>query len=642
MHPHGPSSPLSAQEESNPATAGAEPLFQASQSPGLFVERRRNWPPDLQLHEALVPVHRLLARYEEMNGELAASEENFRAMLERIPIGVFAVSESGKPLMVNELTSRIWGCDSADEFLRVVERVDGRLFATPGSWEEFVAGLDRRGEQIGFEARIQCIHGDHKWVALNVRCIRSESGMHYEGTVEDITDRKRSEEKVRSLAYYDPVTGLPNRAFFDQFLVDTLAGLRWKRGKLAILLLELERFKMINDWLGRSFADLLLREVAVRISRIAGERSRVFRIGGPEFAITLLDVENVAQVERLSQRVIDEVSTEFSCEGRSLAVTCSMGVSIYPDDGTDGQTLVDRADVAMLAAKQPAQSCYRLFSDEMNAAIGQRLKLENDLRLALDRDELFLVYQPQVDIRTGEVCGLEALLRWRHPELGIVPPNSFIGVAESTGLIVPIGEWVLRTACAQAVKWQREGHPPISVAVNVSALQFRHQGFCQLTRTILEETGLSPEYLELELTEGLLLRNEDVLFDLMHEFRQMGVKLAIDDFGTGYSSLGYLRQFKVHRLKIDRSFVKDVPLSSDDAAITSAIIQMAKALNLDVLAEGVENPAQLDFLRSHDCFHIQGFYFSKPVSVDEVGFQLDRNFGPEQGCGSPDTRSESA
>ncbi|HEY2860381.1 MAG TPA: EAL domain-containing protein [Terracidiphilus sp.] len=630
MHSRVRSSPIPAQAESREHSHAPEAVLEGAATPHPFIERRRNWPPEPLWHEALAPVQRLLTRYEKVNGELAESEEHFRGLLERVPMGVFALTGRGRVLAVNELASRIWGFGSAAEILAAGERIDDRLFADRSQWRKFVAGLRRSGQQLGFEAEIECRSGGTRWVALNVRRIAEpNSTVHYAGTVEDITDRKHTEEKVRALAYTDSVTGLPNRAYFDQFLPGALTGLRWKRGKLAILLLELDRFKMINDWLGRSFADSLLREVAIRISRVAGERGRVFRTGGAEFAIALIDIEGAEQVETVAQRVIDEVSAEFSWEDRSLAVTCNLGVSIHPQDGADGPTLIDRADAAMLAAKQPAQSAYRLFSDEMNAAIGQRLKLENDLRLALQRDELFLVYQPQVDIRTGEVCGLEALLRWRHPELGIVPPNNFIGLAESTGLIVPIGEWVLRTACREAVTWQREGHPHISVAVNVSAIQFRQKNFCEQTHQILEETGLNPACLELELTEGLLLRNEDVLMDVMSQLRELGVKLAIDDFGSGYSSLGYLRQFKVHRLKIDRSFVKDVPVSGDDAAITSAIIQMAKALNLDVLAEGVENPAQLDFLRAHDCFHIQGFYFSKPVPVDQVSAQLKRNFARE-------------
>jgi EAL domain-containing protein (putative c-di-GMP-specific phosphodiesterase class I) len=293
--------------------------------------------------------------------------------------------------------------------------------------------------------------------------------------------------------------------------------------------------------------------------------------------------------------------------------------------------LLERADVAMYSAKEQGADTFQFFTEEMNNRIRERLRVENGLRLALERDELFLVYQPQVDIRTGDVSGLEALLRWKHPEMGLVFPSDFISVAESSGLIVPIGEWVLRTACLQARKWQDAGLRAVPVAVNVSAIQFRQQGFCELVRRVLDETGLDPKYLELELTEGLLLTNADVMFILIQELREMGVKLTIDDFGTGYSSLGYLRQFKVNRLKIDRSCVREVSVNADDAAITTAIINMAKALNLDVLAEGVENVEQLDFLRAQNCFEIQGYYFSKPVSVEQIEAQLRGTFDGDSG-----------
>jgi EAL domain-containing protein (putative c-di-GMP-specific phosphodiesterase class I) len=286
--------------------------------------------------------------------------------------------------------------------------------------------------------------------------------------------------------------------------------------------------------------------------------------------------------------------------------------------------LLERADTAMCSAQSTDQ--VQFYSEGIDKQIRERLRLENGLRLALERNELFLVYQPQVDTRTGGISGLEALLRWQHPEMGLVPPNDFIGIAESSGLIIPIGEWVLRTACLQARKWQDEGLPPVPVAVNVSAIQLRQQGFCELIRRVLFETGLDSKYLELELTEGLLMTNVDVVFTLIQELRSLGVKLTIDDFGTGYSSLNYLRQFKVNRLKIDRSFVREVHENADDAAITTAIINMAKALNLDVLAEGVENVQQLDFLRAQNCFEIQGFYFSRPMAVEQVAQKLRGSF----------------
>jgi EAL domain-containing protein (putative c-di-GMP-specific phosphodiesterase class I) len=282
----------------------------------------------------------------------------------------------------------------------------------------------------------------------------------------------------------------------------------------------------------------------------------------------------------------------------------------------------------MYKAKESGRNNFRFFTEDMNSQVGERLTLGNSLRLALDNKELSLVYQPQMDISTGKITGLEALLRWQHPEFGSVPPDKFIRIAENSGLIIPIGEWVLRTACAQARKWQNEGLPAVSVAVNVSAVQFRQEDFCELIRKVLHETGLAPQYLELELTESLLLANADVMLSVVEELKAIGVTLAIDDFGTGYSSFSYLRQFRVSKLKIDRSFIRDVAVKPDDAAITTAIISMAKSLNLKVIAEGVENEAQMSFLRAHQCDEIQGYYFSKPLTVDKVAGKL-RGYAPE-------------
>ncbi len=434
------------------------------------------------------------------------------------------------------------------------------------------------------------------------------------------------EERIRLLAYYDPVTGLPNRPLFEERLEEALSAARWKSQRVALMVLELGRFKVINDSLGREFGDGLLKDVAERIRLTTGADATVARVGGAEFAIILEDVGGVRDVERMAEKLLETLTGEFSLAGSSVNITGTMGISMFPLHGWDGPTLVERADVAMYSAKELGPNEFQFFNEEMNNRIRERLILENGLRLALERNELFLVYQVQVDLRTGAVTGLEALLRWQHPEKGLVPPAEFIGVAESSGLIIPIGEWVLRTACSQARKWQDAGLPAVPVAVNVSAIQFRQPGFCAMVRRVLEETGLDPKYLELELTEGLLLTNSDVMFKHMEELREMGLKLAIDDFGTGYSSLGYLRQFKVHRLKIDRSFVREVSVNADDAAIATAIIKMARALNLDVLAEGVENAEQLNFLRDQNCYEIQGYYFSRPVTVDEIAEQLKNNF----------------
>jgi EAL domain-containing protein (putative c-di-GMP-specific phosphodiesterase class I) len=312
-------------------------------------------------------------------------------------------------------------------------------------------------------------------------------------------------------------------------------------------------------------------------------------------------------------------------------VSCSVGISIFPEHGADGETLIKNADAAMYSAKDYGRDNFRFFTEDMNVQVAARLSMENSLRLALDKKELFLLYQPQMDITTGGITGLEALLRWQSPELGVVPPNVFIPVAENSRLIMPIGEWVLRTACSQARKWQDEGLPALPVAVNVSAVQFLHKGFRELIRRVLDETGLGAQYLELELTESLLLSNADATLSVLQALNTMGVKLAIDDFGTGYSSFSYLKHFPIGKLKIDQSFIRDVAAGADDAAITAAIISMAKTLNLKVIAEGVESEAQICFLRAHHCDEIQGYYFSHPLSACDVAKKLRGSVGPGQG-----------
>ncbi len=439
---------------------------------------------------------------------------------------------------------------------------------------------------------------------------------------QDITHRKAAEDQVEFLAYHDALTGLPNRALLQDRLAKAIAGARRRKDKVALLFLDLDRFKNINDSLGHSVGDLLLQEVARRLQTFGREQDTVARLGGDEFLVVISSVKEVSDAAVAADRLVKAMTSGFDIQGHPITVTCSLGISIFPEHGMDGETLIRNADAAMYCAKESGRNNFQFFAQDMNAQAVERLTLENSLRQALDKKELFLMYQPQMDIATRKIIGLEALLRWQHPERGLVPPDKFIRIAEYSGLIVPIGEWVLRTACSQARKWQDEGLPPVSVAVNVSAVQFRQEDFCERIRRVLSETRLAPQYLELELTESLLLANADVMLSVVEELNAMGLTLAIDDFGTGYSNFGYLRQFRVSKLKIDRSFIRDVAANSNDAAIASAIIGMSKSLNLKVLAEGVEDEAQMTFLRAHQCDEIQGYYFSKPLAVDKVAEKL--------------------
>jgi len=438
----------------------------------------------------------------------------------------------------------------------------------------------------------------------------------------DITDRKVAEERIQFLAYYDALTGLPNRTLLQDRLAKALAGASRRNDKVALLFLDLDGFKIINDSLGHSVGDLLLKQIADRLKRFSRDQDTVARLGGDEFLIVLSDVKDIPDAAVAAERLMDAMTGGFVVQGHPLSVSCSLGISIFPEHGVDGETLIKHADAAMYSAKDNGRNNIQLFTDQMNAQAVERLALESSLRRALEKKELFLVYQPQMDVATGKITGLEALLRWQHPELGLVPPDRFIRIAENSGLIIPIGEWVLRAACSQARRWQDEGIPAVVVAVNVSAVQFRQPGFCELIKRVLEETGLAPQYLGLELTEGLLLADADVTFAVLQDLKAMGLSLAIDDFGTGYSGFSYLRHFWVSKLKIDRSFIRDVAVNPDDAAITAAIISMAKSLRLKAVAEGVENEAQMSFLRAHHCDEIQGYYFSRPLTAEKAADKL--------------------
>jgi len=439
---------------------------------------------------------------------------------------------------------------------------------------------------------------------------------------QDITQRKVAERQVELLAYYDALTGLPNRTLLQDRLAKALAVARRRKEKLALLFLDLDGFKNINDSFGHSVGDLVLQEVSERLKKWGREQDTVARVGGDEFIIVLSGVKDISDAAVATERLMDAMTAVFNVQGHFLNIGCSIGISIFPEDGADSETLIKNADAAMYSAKTNGRNDFKFFMAEMNAQVVERVALESGLRLALHKKQLFLVYQPQVDIATGRIIGLEALLRWQHPDLGLVPPDKFIRIAENSGLILPIGEWVLRTACSQARKWQDEGLPAITMAVNVSAVQFRQEGFCDLIKTVLHETGLASRCLELELTESVLLDNAEVILSVVRKLKAMGLKLAIDDFGTGYSSLSYLTQFPVSKLKIDRSFVQDVAVNPDDAAITTAIISMAKSLHLKVIAEGVDNEAQLSFLRMLQCDEIQGYYFSRPLAPADAADRM--------------------
>ncbi len=560
--------------------------------------------------------------------ELYRAHHMLQTILDTIPQRVFWKDRNCTYLGCNRMLASDAGLNNPAEIIgksdfdlawsetAEVYRADDKLVMEQGS------------AKLGYEEVQDRPDGGQTWLRTSKLPLWDREGkvIGVLGTYEDITERKVAEERVQFLAYYDALTGLPNRILLRDRLSQALATARRQKHKVALLFLDLDRFKTINDSLGHSVGDLLLQDVAERLKRCAREQDTVARLGGDEFLIVLTNVKDIPGVAVAAERFMDAMTAGFVIQGQSFSIGCSLGISIFPEDGADSETLIKNADAAMYSAKDGGRDNFQFFTADMNAQAVERLTLENGLRLALDKKELFLVYQPQMDITTGKITGLEALLRWQHPKLGLVPPDRFIRIAENSGLIMPIGEWVLRTACSQARKWQDEGLSAVSVAVNVSAVQFRQEGFRKTIRSVLDETGLAPQYLELELTESLLLSNADVMFSVLHQLTAMGLRLAIDDFGTGYSSLSYLKQFPVSKLKIDRSFIRDLAVNPDDAAITTAIISMAKSLNIKVIAEGVETEAQMAFLRTHQCDEIQGYYLSKPLAADEVADKLRADY----------------
>ncbi|MFO1349425.1 MAG: EAL domain-containing protein [Gammaproteobacteria bacterium] len=459
------------------------------------------------------------------------------------------------------------------------------------------------------------------------------------GTIQDVTERRRAEEQIRHLAYYDSVTALPNRAHLRERLEVILTRAARESGMAALLFLDLDQFKLINDTLGHSTGDELLRQVARRLlDSVRGYdevarpgfggkhwlpgmevENTVARLGGDEFVVVIETIRRDEDAADVAQRIIDALAPSFVIDGNEIYVTTSIGISLYPSDGADQETLLRHADVAMYHAKEQGRNGYQFYAESVNARMGQRLILKTELRRALESDQLALHYQPRFDLDSGQVVAVEALLRWRHPTRGLLWPDAFISLAEETGLIVSVGEWVLRNACRQAKEWQERGLPSIRVAVNLSAVQFNQRGFTQTIRRILDETGLAAHCLEIELTESTMMKNSDHGIAQLGEMKALGLYIAIDDFGTGYSSLAYLKKFPIDALKVDRSFIRDLATDSDDAAIVTTTIDLAHNLRLTVVAEGVEDAAQLAFLREHGCDEVQGFLLGRPLAADDFG-----------------------
>jgi len=423
---------------------------------------------------------------------------------------------------------------------------------------------------------------------------------------------------IHQMAYYDPLTGLPNRELFKELLNQSLAHAHRHRRILAILFLDLDRFKVINDTLGHSVGDQLLQAVAQRLRQCCRrDQDKVSRQGGDEFIILLPDINSAQEAVNVAQKILDAFTLAFVIPKHELFIGTCIGISLFPDDGTDGETLIKSADMAMYYAKEQGRNRYHLYNPSMEVQAAWRHDMENCLRLAQKRGEFFLNYQPEVNVRTGRIFCVEALLRWQHPELGLLLPKQFIRIAEETGLIIPLGELVLRTACAQNKAWQASQYSPQRVAVNLSPRQVQSPNLPDMVESILCETKLAPCWLELEVTEEIMLQDVETVVRTLHRLSNLGIHISIDDFGTGYSSLSYIKKLPIHTLKIDQSFVSDITVNPDDSEIARAVITMAKSLRLNVIAEGVEAEDQMRLLYTLNCSKMQGYFFSMPVSAEK-------------------------
>jgi diguanylate cyclase (GGDEF)-like protein/PAS domain S-box-containing protein len=553
---------------------------------------------------------------------LRKSEERYRTVLEAAPDPVAVYDIEERITYLNPAFTLVFGWTLEESFGRTIDFVpvenlhENKVIFEKINYGETVSGVEtcrltRKGNRIDVSisgAGFFDKHGRQQGSVI---------------TFQDITARKKTEEEIKFIAYHDILTGLENRKSFYIRLEDELVRAQnWTEGerrskgqKWALLFLDVDKFKYVNETLGHDAGDELLQSLALRLQNCLRKSDYIFRLGNDEFTIILSDLTNDTDVAKVAEKIREEIANPFCIKHHELYITGSIGISVYPDDGDDVETLVKNADMAMYAAKEEGQG-YRFFTEEMNRKALERMGLESSLRNALHHKQFVIYYQPLVNNR-NRVIGMEALLRWSHPNLGMINPSKFIPLAEETGAIIPIGKWILHTACQQASEWHEKGHTGLYVAINLSTRQFREPDLIETIEQVLESTGLSPNYLKLEVTESGIMKDPEQAVAKMKILRAKGIRFSIDDFGTGYSSLSYLKRFPIDTLKIDRSFVTDCPTNKDDQEIIKTIISMAQSLNLDTVAEGVETEEQLDFLIRHGCHIMQGYYFDQPMPANK-------------------------
>lgn len=552
---------------------------------------------------------------------LFMEKERAQVTLNSIGDGVISTDISGNVSFLNIVAERMTGWTQAEAkgqpFSDVFNIIDSD---TRESLPNPLKLAIQESRTVGISKNSVLVRRDGAEIFIDDSAapILDRNGHIYGGVIvfHDVSDARSMMMKMSHLAEHDFLTDLPNRLLLNDRIIQSISLARRHNKKLALLFIDLDHFKNINDSLGHLIGDKLLQSVAHRLKTCVRDSDTVSRQGGDEFVVLLSDIEHDNAAGLSAAKILSALEKNYSIDEHDLTVTMSIGISIYPADGEDGETLLKNADAAMYHAKEKGRNNYQFFKKEMNDRAVERQSLESNFRAALQRNEFFLHYQPKVNLITGNITGAEALIRWQHPQRGILYPRQFITIAEDSGLIVPMGLWVLHEACSQARAWQDAGLLPIPIAVNISAVEFRRVDFIENIRAILKDTGLDSKYLEIELTESVLMKDIELTLTALHSLKDMGIQLAIDDFGTGYSSLSYLRQFPIDTLKIDQSFVRDIATIESDATIVSAVIGMGNNLKLKVTAEGVETKEQLEFLLEKNCTEGQGFYFSLPVDAE--------------------------
>jgi len=581
----------------------------------------------VKLRAALDNLSSEILKREQVQRSLLESESRYATLMENIPVGVFRSSPSGRVFAANPAYLKMFGKDTHGS-LGEFNAID--LYVNKSDRENLLTALHSHGHVANMEIQYKRDDESHFWAAVTARAIRDEDGnvLYFDGTIEDITERKIADDAIKFMATHDVLTEIPNRVLFEDRLLHAMDLARRTGDMLAIVFLDLDGFKSVNDAFGHKHGDWLLQLTVSRLKSCVRASDTVARFGGDEFAIILEQLETADDAIPILEKIGRSVSEPFKVMEAEVFVTASIGVSIFPSDGADLDTLIQNADRSMYRAKEIGKNNYQFFSTEMKTQVLERLALGNQLRHAIDQRELSIYYQPQVDTITGRVIGLEALLRWEHPTLGLLTPGKFIALAQDSGLIVPLGEWVLENVCTQINNWREMGLP-MRVAVNISAREVKQKNLIQVLHRILANLQTPPELLELEVTEGIVFQDVENMLPILRQIKNLGARLAIDDFGTGYSSLGRLAQFPFDTLKIDKHFAPRENSIPSELIVVKGIVSIAKNLGLDVIAEGVETKDQLAFYKSLHCTHIQGWYFSKAIPVEEAEKYLRDGFPPD-------------